>query len=120
MAEARTAAPARTMPSFGEFIAMMAALMALTALSIDVMLPALPQIRDEFGLADPNRMQLVVTAYLIGFAVGQLERLAPRRGQLHALRHEHVAFHLSLHWLARRLREFWVDGARRRRSQGGD
>ena len=72
MAEAETAAPARTMPSFGEFIAMMAALMALTALSIDVMLPALPQIREEFGLADPNAMQLVVTAYLVGFAVGQL------------------------------------------------
>lgn len=72
MTEARTAAPARPMPSFGEFIAMMAALMALTALSIDVMLPALPQIRDEFGLADPNAMQLVVTAYVVGFAAGQL------------------------------------------------
>jgi DHA1 family bicyclomycin/chloramphenicol resistance-like MFS transporter len=60
------------LPSFGEFVAMMATLMALTALSIDVMLPALPHIRDEFGLADPNRQQLVVTAYLLGFAVGQL------------------------------------------------
>ena len=51
---------------------MMALLMALTALSIDVMLPALPMIRDEFGLTDPNRMQLVVTSYVVGFAVGQL------------------------------------------------
>ena len=51
---------------------MIAALMALTALSIDVMLPALPQIRAEFGLADPNRQQLVITSYVVGFALGQL------------------------------------------------
>jgi MFS transporter, DHA1 family, multidrug resistance protein len=67
-----TAPAARPMPRFAEFVLMMAALMALTALSIDVMLPALPQIRDEFGLTDPNRMQLVVTSYVVGFAVGQL------------------------------------------------
>ena len=66
------AAPARPAPRFAEFVAMMALLMALTALSIDVMLPALPMIRDEFGLTDPNRMQLVVTSYVVGFAVGQL------------------------------------------------
>ena len=36
------------MPRFAEFVSMIALLMALTALSIDVMLPALPQIRDEF------------------------------------------------------------------------
>ena len=66
------AAPARSAPRFAEFVAMMALLMALTALSIDVMLPALPMIRDEFGLTDPNRMQLVVTSYVVGFAAGQL------------------------------------------------
>lgn len=77
--------PPRAMPAFGEFIAMMAALMALTALSIDIMLPALPQIREDFGLADPNRQQLVVTAYVLGFALGQLfhgpisDRLGRRR-----------------------------------------
>lgn len=67
-----TAALARPLPRFAEFVAMMALLMALTALSIDVMLPALPEIRDEFGLTDPNRMQLVVTSYVVGFAAGQL------------------------------------------------
>lgn len=72
MTKIETATRARTMPGFAEFVAMMALLMALTALSIDVMLPALPLIRDEFGLADPNRMQMVVTAYVVGFAVGQL------------------------------------------------
>ena len=54
MTQIETAASARTMPRFAEFVAMMALLMALTALSIDVMLPALPQIRDEFG-ARPTR-----------------------------------------------------------------
>ncbi|MFO1141618.1 MAG: multidrug effflux MFS transporter [Amaricoccus sp.] len=68
-AEPAVAAP---MPRFAEFVGMIAALMALTALSIDVMLPALPQIRDEFGLTDPNRQQLVITAYVTGFALGQL------------------------------------------------
>lgn len=64
---------------------MMAALMALTALSIDIMLPALPQIREDFGLSDPNRQQLVITAYVMGFAIGQLfhgpisDRLGRRR-----------------------------------------
>jgi DHA1 family bicyclomycin/chloramphenicol resistance-like MFS transporter len=72
MVPLKTDAATRPLPGFGEFVAMMATLMALTALSIDVMLPALPHIRDEFGLADPNRQQLVVTAYLLGFALGQL------------------------------------------------
>lgn len=81
----------RSMPAFGEFVAMMAALMALTALSIDIMLPALPQIRADFGLADPNRQQLVVTAYVLGFALGQLfhgpisDRLGRRRVLLSGL-----------------------------------
>jgi DHA1 family bicyclomycin/chloramphenicol resistance-like MFS transporter len=60
------------MPRFAEFVAMMAALMALTALSIDVMLPALPEMRAEFGLTDPNLQQLVITSYVLGFAFGQL------------------------------------------------
>ncbi len=60
------------MPRFAEFVAIIAALMALTALSIDVMLPALPQMRDDFGLSDPNLQQLVITSYVAGFAFGQL------------------------------------------------
>mgnify|MGYP005852097103 CR=1 FL=1 len=46
--------------------------MALTALSIDIMLPALPQIGEFFALAEANDRQLVVTSYMIGFAAGQL------------------------------------------------
>jgi DHA1 family bicyclomycin/chloramphenicol resistance-like MFS transporter len=56
---------------FPEFVALIAGMMALTALSIDVMLPALPTIADSFAIADANRQQLVVTVYLLGFAVGQ-------------------------------------------------
>ena len=59
-------------PKFPEFVALMASLMALTALSIDIMLPALPLIRDSFGVVDPNAQQLVITLYMVGFGVGQL------------------------------------------------
>lgn len=60
------------MPGFPEFVAMMAALMALTAMSIDIMLPALPDIAAAFGVTDANAQQLVVTDYFLGFAAGQL------------------------------------------------
>jgi DHA1 family bicyclomycin/chloramphenicol resistance-like MFS transporter len=72
MPQAATAAPPRTLPRFAEFVTLIAALMALTALSIDVMLPALPQMRAEFAIDDPNRQQLVLTSYVAGFAAGQL------------------------------------------------
>ncbi len=72
MSEIRSPAVRAAMPRFPEFVMMMAALMALTALSIDIMLPALPLIRDDMGLADPNQQQLVVTLYMFGFAVGQI------------------------------------------------
>ncbi len=54
-----------------EFVALMAALMALTALSVDVMLPALPQIGNSLGVANGNDRQLIVSIYLGGFAMGQ-------------------------------------------------
>lgn len=59
-------------PALPEFIALTACLMALTAFSVDIMLPALPHIRADYGLADPNAAQLVVGAYVGGFALGQL------------------------------------------------
>jgi DHA1 family bicyclomycin/chloramphenicol resistance-like MFS transporter len=54
-----------------EFVALMAALMALTALTVDVMLPALPRIGNSLGVANGNDRQLVVSIYLGGFALGQ-------------------------------------------------
>jgi DHA1 family bicyclomycin/chloramphenicol resistance-like MFS transporter len=57
--------------SFLEFVSLIALLMALTALSIDVMLPALPQIGHALGVDDENDRQLVISVYFIGFAAGQ-------------------------------------------------
>lgn len=51
---------------------MMAALMAANALAIDAMLPALPAIGEALDVAEPNRRQLVITFYLLGFGVAQL------------------------------------------------
>ncbi|MCA1974053.1 MAG: multidrug effflux MFS transporter [Caenispirillum sp.] len=65
-----TAARAEDM-AFGEFVAIVALMMALTALSIDIMLVALPDIAASYALSDPNDRQLVITAYLLGFAAGQ-------------------------------------------------
>ncbi len=58
--------------SFTEFVAIIALMMALTALSIDIMLPALPEIGEALGVADPNDRQTVVIIYMFGFAAGQL------------------------------------------------
>jgi DHA1 family bicyclomycin/chloramphenicol resistance-like MFS transporter len=58
--------------SFVEFVGLIAALMALTAVSIDLMLPALPQIGAALGVASENDRQLIVILYMAGFAVGQI------------------------------------------------
>jgi DHA1 family bicyclomycin/chloramphenicol resistance-like MFS transporter len=57
--------------SSAEFIALMALLMAMTALSVDVMLPALPQIGHALGVTAHNDRQLILSTYLGGFAAGQ-------------------------------------------------
>ncbi len=56
----------------GEFIALAAFLMALNALAIDVMLPALGQIGDGLGIDNENHRQYVVSSYLFGFGIAQL------------------------------------------------
>ena len=69
-----TAVSATTRPPLGEreFIVMMASLMALQALSIDSMLPALGTIAGDLGSTDPNHRQLVIGVYLFGSAIGAL------------------------------------------------
>lgn len=57
--------------SFVEFVVLTAAMMALTAISIDIMLPALPQIGTSLGVSSENDRQLVVILYMAGFAAGQ-------------------------------------------------
>ena len=51
---------------------MLALLMALNALAIDAMIPALPQIGSSLHVAEENRRQLVVIAYFLGFGSTQL------------------------------------------------
>jgi MFS transporter, DHA1 family, multidrug resistance protein len=51
---------------------MMAATMALHAAAIDTMLPALPVIGQEFAVGDENRLQWIVTAFMMGAGAGQL------------------------------------------------
>jgi MFS transporter, DHA1 family, multidrug resistance protein len=55
-----------------ELTVMMAAIMALNALAIDGMLPAFPRMAAGLGLTDPNRIQLVISAYLFGMGAGSL------------------------------------------------
>jgi len=55
-----------------EFIALMAALMALNALAIDVMLPALPYMGEALGIADENERQFVVSSYMLGMGIAVL------------------------------------------------
>jgi len=66
-----------------EFIALIALMMALTAMSIDLMLPALPAIGAAIGVADANDRQIVIISYVIGFALGQLGygRLSDKYGR---------------------------------------
>jgi DHA1 family bicyclomycin/chloramphenicol resistance-like MFS transporter len=55
-----------------EFIALAAALMALNALAIDIMLPALQEIGASLGVSDENHRQYVITAYFAGMAFALL------------------------------------------------
>ena len=66
------ATPAIKGPGFPEFVALIAMMMALNALAIDLMLPALPAIGDALGVASENSRQWVITAYLLGFGGAQL------------------------------------------------
>jgi DHA1 family bicyclomycin/chloramphenicol resistance-like MFS transporter len=59
-------------PGTREMTAMLAGLMALNALAIDAMIPALPAIGRSLSVAQENDRQLVVIAYFLGFASTQL------------------------------------------------
>jgi DHA1 family bicyclomycin/chloramphenicol resistance-like MFS transporter len=55
-----------------EFIVLMSTLMALTALSVDMMLPAFADMRSSYGLeADSTTVALVITVFFLGFGLGQ-------------------------------------------------
>lgn len=57
---------------FIEFVAMMASMMALSALSTDAMLPALRNIGTDLGVVRENSAQLIVSFLFLGMAVGQI------------------------------------------------
>ena len=67
-----TPPPADRVLGFKELVALVAMLMALNALAIDSMLPALPAIGNALGVVEDNSRQWVVTAYLLGFGGAQL------------------------------------------------
>lgn len=56
--------------SRSEFVALMAMLAATVALSIDAMLPALPQIGAELSPDNLNNAQLIVTTFVLGMGLG--------------------------------------------------
>jgi DHA1 family bicyclomycin/chloramphenicol resistance-like MFS transporter len=55
-----------------EFVALIGVMMAVGALSLDMMLPALGVMGEELGVTNPNRRQEVITAFLVGIGIGQL------------------------------------------------
>jgi DHA1 family bicyclomycin/chloramphenicol resistance-like MFS transporter len=55
-----------------EFVALMASLMSIVALSIDALLPALPDIGNALNVIYPNDNQKLVTMIFLGLGFGQL------------------------------------------------
>ncbi|MFG1464395.1 multidrug effflux MFS transporter [Xanthobacter sp. DSM 24535] len=66
------AQPGAKAPGFTEFVAIIALMMGLTAFSIDNLLPAFEPIHRHFAVQNANDLQLIISAYLIGFAVMQI------------------------------------------------
>src|SRR6201999_996824 len=56
---------------FPEFVIVIASIMALNPLAMDMMLPALPDIASAFHIIAANKPQEVLSAFLIGFGIGQ-------------------------------------------------
>lgn len=55
-----------------EFVALMASLMSLVALSIDALLPALSEIGESLNVTNTNDNQLLITMIFLGLGFGQL------------------------------------------------
>ncbi|MBE9489526.1 MAG: multidrug effflux MFS transporter [Bacteroidetes bacterium] len=55
-----------------EFVALMASLMSIVALSIDALLPGLPEIGASLGVTNTNDNQLLITMIFLGLGFGQL------------------------------------------------
>jgi len=57
---------------FTEFIALMAMMISLVAMSIDGMLPALSDIGKDLAVQRDNNTQLIISLFILGIAVGQM------------------------------------------------
>jgi len=69
--------PDQPVPGRSELVVMVAGLMALNALAIDIMLPALNEIAHAVGLTaegveSDNRQQLIIFSYILGFGAPQI------------------------------------------------
>ena len=62
----------KTGPGYKEFITLTAVIISITALSIDMMLPALPDIGTDLKTRHPNDVQLVVSVLILGMGMGQV------------------------------------------------
>jgi DHA1 family bicyclomycin/chloramphenicol resistance-like MFS transporter len=82
--DTRTSPRAALSPGTRPFIAVLSMCMAVTALGIDTALPAFPDIREAFGLADDaTEVTAIVTTFFIGSSLGLLPAglLADRFGR---------------------------------------
>ena len=57
---------------FAEFVSLVAFIISLVALSIDAMLPALPEIASELDLDNPNDSHFIISMLFLGMAFGQI------------------------------------------------
>ena len=59
-------------PGFTEFVVLMALIISLVALSIDGMLPALPEIAADLAFERPNDSQFIISMLFVGMGFGQI------------------------------------------------
>jgi MFS family permease len=59
-------------PGFAEFVTLIALIISLVALSIDAMLPALPEIAADLDVVRINDSQYVISVFFAGMGLGQL------------------------------------------------
>ena len=59
-------------PGFGEFVVLIAFIISLVALSIDAMLPALPEIAADLEFEQVSDAQFIISMLFVGMGFGQI------------------------------------------------
>jgi DHA1 family bicyclomycin/chloramphenicol resistance-like MFS transporter len=67
-----TSTKGKAEPSLAEFIIIVSLITSLGALSIDAILPALPQIGSDLNVQNANDRQLTISLFMLGMALGQM------------------------------------------------